>query len=117
MSLNQRQVGISPNTGIGLAPVVQQERPNIASAIQASNNMNVRIEHGANDIEMAVAGFPVSKVKRAVAQTLNIPEDAIAFVNGQQVDETHILQQADRLEFLKESGRKGCKSFIYKDLC
>ena len=69
--------------------------------------MNIHIEHGANDIDMAVAGFPVNKIKNAVAQILSIPDDAIAFVDGEQVENDYVLKAGQRLEFLKESGRKG----------
>jgi hypothetical protein len=110
MSQSQRKGGEGAS-GIGLRQGTVEQRPSINAAVQAVDSQNVHIEHGANDIDMAVAGFSVSKIKRAVAQTLNIPSDAIAFVNGEKVSEDYILQGKDRLEFLKESGRKGFAPF------
>jgi hypothetical protein len=71
---------------------------------------DVLIEHGPNDITMAVAGYPVSKVQRAVAEVLNVPAHAVAFVNGHRVNSKRLLRAGDSLVFLLESGRKGVLS-------
>jgi hypothetical protein len=70
----------------------------------------VLIETGANDVRLQVTGQPVARVQRAVAQTLNVPPDAAAFVNGRRVGGTHIVRDGDRLEFLKEHGVKSALS-------
>jgi hypothetical protein len=104
MSLEQKKGGNVEQHGKGLTGSGPGPRPDI-SAI--ANKGNVHIEHGANDMDMPVAGFSVAKVKRAVAETLNVANDAQAFVNGEKVDSDYILKESDRLEFLKEAGRKG----------
>jgi sulfur carrier protein ThiS len=76
----------------------------------APSEAGVQIEYGANDISLRVAGHPVARVQRAVAQTLNVPPNAAAFVNGHRVGGTHILCDGDRLEFLREQGVKGALS-------
>ena len=75
----------------------------------------IHIEHGANDIDLPVAGFSVCKVQQAVAETLNVPPHAAAFVNGNRVRPDHILVPGDQLEFLQECGRKGVGQVWTKD--
>jgi hypothetical protein len=71
---------------------------------------DVLIEHGANAISLAVVGHPVEKVRRSVAETLNVPAHAAAFVNGQRANGEQLLQAGDCLCFLVERGRKGILS-------
>jgi len=75
--------------------------------ITPHNSESVHLSHGGNDIAMNVAGFAVGRVRRAVAQTLNVPDHAAAFVNGKAVANDHVLSPGDGVEFLVESGNKG----------
>jgi|GEM_PF-6300361 len=68
---------------------------------------SVDIVYGASDVPLPVAGETVAVVRDAVSSMLNIPRDAKAFIKGKPVVEDYVLQEGDRLEFLKPYGFKG----------
>ena len=63
--------------------------------------MKVRVVHGANETGLDVAGNSVSVVRRQLRDQFNIPDDAIAIVNGTTVDDGYILGEDDNLEFIR----------------
>lgn len=67
----------------------------------------VKVIHGANDDSFAVVGQKVSSVRASLVDAFNIPGDALAFVDGEQVDGNHILVENSTLEFVKQAGVKG----------
>lgn len=67
----------------------------------------VKVIHGANDDEFEIAGACVSQVRANLVDAFNIPGDALAFVNGEQVDASYKLKENDTLEFVKQAGVKG----------
>lgn len=67
----------------------------------------VKVIHGANDGMFAVEGASVRAVRSSLVDAFNIPDSAIAFVNGEQVDINFTLSANDTLEFCKQSGSKG----------
>ncbi len=67
----------------------------------------VKVIHGANGGVFDVAGAPVGSIQASLVDAFNIKEDAISFVNGEQVSPSYILQPNDTLEFCKRSSSKG----------
>ena len=79
----------------------------------------VRVIHGANDGTFDLEGATVDRVRRSLVDAFNVPEDAIAFVNGEQVDPANYrLACQDTLEFCRQAGVKGAgkKNFTEEDL-
>ena len=79
----------------------------------------VRVIHGANDGTFDLEGATVDRVRRSLVDAFNVPEDAIAFVNGEQVDPANYrLACQDTLEFCRQAGVKGAgkKNFTEDDL-
>jgi len=67
----------------------------------------VKVIYGVHAIEATLAGRTVLSVREALAQPLNISPRAVALVNGQEVDSTHVLGQGELLEFVRYAGEKG----------
>ena len=68
---------------------------------------SVHISCGASSGNFPVVGKTVGQVADFLKEVLNIDEDAISIVNGNEVDEDYVLQRGETLEFLKKAGRKG----------
>lgn len=70
----------------------------------------VRITFGANE-EKVSAGTSVAKAREEYKDVLNLSEEAIALVNGEEIErdkeQETILADEDCLEFLKDAGDKG----------
>ena len=75
-----------------------------------SSDSLVTVIHGANDGAYPVAGYSIAAVKTALADAFNIPYNAIAFVNGIEFSDTHVLSNFDVLEFILQSGCKSGRS-------
>ena len=67
----------------------------------------VTVIHGSSSGIFPVAGARVRSLRRSLVDALNIPDSALAFVNGIQVVPSHRLHPDDRLEFCVRFGRKG----------
>jgi hypothetical protein len=67
----------------------------------------VRVIYGVHSLEAGLAGRTVGSVREALAQPLNISPRAVALVNGQEVDTTHVLVTGELLEFVRYAGEKG----------
>lgn len=55
-----------------------------------------------------VAGLRVSQVRDKFRDVLNIPKDARALIGGKPVSADAIVEDGCELEFVKETGEKGC---------
>lgn len=66
----------------------------------------VKVIHGANDGLFNIAGITVSNLMTSLTDVFNIPADALAFVNGEQVDPSYRLLASDTVEFVKQYGEK-----------
>lgn len=66
----------------------------------------VRVTHGVSQGNYPVAGSAVSVVRTNLEVLFDIPEEAVALVNGELVDEEHVLLDDDDLDFLREFGSK-----------
>lgn len=73
---------------------------------------NILVIHGANDGLFDVAGESVGTVQVSLTDAFNIPTEAKAFVNGEQVEGSYRLKGNETLEFCKQEGEKGGSSFI-----
>jgi hypothetical protein len=79
-----------------------------AASLLAKLEGKVKVIHGANDDTFdGLVGQKVSTVRASLVDAFNIPGDALALVNGNQVDNGYTLQQNDVLEFIKQAGVKG----------
>src|ERR1022692_338582 len=80
----------------------------------------VKVIHGANDGVFDLAGATVASVRRSLVDAFNVPEDALAFVNGEQVDLSSFrLVGQETLEFCQQAGIKGAgkkKNLTEEDL-
>lgn len=100
--------------GFSNAKVTETKATNQSSAPSAKDTVEkieqlttVKVIHGANDGQFPVVGSKVQKVRASLVDAFNIPGDALAFVNGEQVDANYVLQANDSLEFIKAAGVKG----------
>ncbi|MBI1999805.1 MAG: hypothetical protein HYT85_02010 [candidate division NC10 bacterium] len=67
----------------------------------------VKVVYGVHALEASLAGRTVLSVRDALAQALNISPRAVALVNGQEVEGTHVLHPGELLEFVRYAGEKG----------
>ena len=66
----------------------------------------VKVIHGANDGLFDIAGMTVSNLMTSLTDVFNIPAEALAFVNGEEVDPSYRLLPNDTVEFVKQYGEK-----------
>jgi hypothetical protein len=67
----------------------------------------VRILYGVHSLEADLAGRTVRDVRQALRQALNISPQAVAVVDGREVEEGAILLAGQQLEFVRLAGEKG----------
>lgn len=67
----------------------------------------VRVIYGVHTLDVALAGRSVLSVREALIQPLNISPEAVALVNGREVESSHLLAPGELLEFVRYSGEKG----------
>lgn len=75
--------------------------------LEVMNTSDVKIIHGVNDGIFNIAGSKVSAIRASLADSFNIPINALSFVNGEQVGHDYILKANTVLEFLLKEGKKG----------
>jgi hypothetical protein len=69
----------------------------------------VKVMCGINSVPTdKVIGFRVSQVRDKFKDVLNIPKDARAMINGKQASNDDVVPDNVELEFVKETGEKGC---------
>lgn len=69
--------------------------------------MSVKVTSGANSADLEVAGQTVRSVRDKYADDLAIAPTARPTVNGAPVDETFVLRDGQRLNFVKNTAEKG----------
>ncbi|MCD0459570.1 transcriptional regulator [Roseiconus lacunae] len=69
--------------------------------------MSIRIVHGANEGRFEFAGLTVSQIQKSLKDAFNIPNDALALVDGESVDRDFIMTDQSNLEFVRTVGHKG----------
>jgi len=88
----------------------QVTSPRAVTTPQEDETGKVRVMYGVHSLEAGVAGRTVGDVREALAQPLNISPRAVALVNGQEVDATHVLSPGALLEFVRYAGEKGLEA-------
>ena len=66
-----------------------------------------KVIYGVNELDLELAGKPVSEIWKVLEQVFNIPRDTVVTVNGTRVDDTWVVEAGDELEFTKAAGVKG----------
>ncbi len=74
---------------------------------QSATQGQVRVLYGVHSLEATLAGRTVADVRHALRQALNISPQAVAVVDGLQVEESFILLAGQQLEFVRLAGEKG----------
>lgn len=92
-------------------PQGQTSAPSAQDALDKLDAAPVKVIHGANDGSFNLAGSKISAVRASLVDAFNIPGDALAFVDGEQVDANYVLQSNQTLEFVKQAGVKGNPPF------
>ena len=72
-----------------------------------SSTDTTKVIYGVNELDLELAGKPVSEIWKHLEQVFNIPRDAVVMVNGTRVDDTCVVAAGDELEFTKAAGVKG----------
>jgi hypothetical protein len=67
----------------------------------------IQVSCGASSGEYPVVGKKVGAVAEFLREVLNVPSTPKMLVNGKEVASSYILKDADNVEFMKPSGRKG----------
>lgn len=73
----------------------------------ANANGTVNVACGANLQSLPVVGQSIGAIKESLKDVLNIPADAQALVSGAKVKDAYVIQENDRVEFVKPSGTNG----------
>ena len=66
-----------------------------------------KVVYGVNELELDLAGKSIRGIWKVLEQVLNIPRDALVTVNGERVDDDHVVRPGDEIEFQKAAGVKG----------
>ena len=66
-----------------------------------------KVIYGVNELDLELAGKPVSEIWKHLEQVFNIPRDAVVTVNGTRIDDSYVVGPGDELEFTKAAGVKG----------
>ena len=74
---------------------------------QPKTQDQVRVLYGVHALEASLAGRTVADVRQALRQALNISPQAVAVVDGREVEEGFILLGGQQLEFVRLAGEKG----------
>ena len=74
---------------------------------QSRPQSQVRVLYGVHSLEASLAGRTVADVRQALRQALNISPQAVAVVDGREVEESFILLAGQQLEFVRLAGEKG----------
>jgi len=69
----------------------------------------VTIMCGVNSLPTDKAvGMSVGDIRKKYRDTLSIPNGARAILDGKPVDDETVVRSGQELEFVKETGEKGC---------
>ena len=87
------------------AQVKGTTRTKVAGQLKTQDQ--VRVLYGVHSLEADLAGRTVTDVRQALRQALNISPQAVAVVDGREVEEGVILLAGQQLEFVRLAGEKG----------
>jgi hypothetical protein len=70
--------------------------------------IHLTVVYGANEQDVkGFTGKTVGDIRAEFKESLNIPDGATAYLNGDPVDDSETVSDDDSLEFTKLSGKKG----------
>jgi hypothetical protein len=94
---------------ISAPPVVQGTPVNAAETLNEIKMAlgAVTVTSGDQSSPFEVAGETVAAVRASLTDAFSIHPQAKAYVDGQEVTETYLLQAGEQLEFLRQMGQKG----------
>lgn len=67
----------------------------------------ITVSCGGNDDDFDVSGRKVSEIAVLLCSVLNIPDDAYATVNGEEVNGDYVIREGDALDFVQDVDDKG----------
>jgi hypothetical protein len=91
----------------GFAKVPAGQDVNAEDVLKKLDEADVEVISGSSDGKFKLSGKRVSAIRKHLVDAFAIPGNSQAYVNGNQVDETHIVQAGQTLEFIQPSGVKG----------
>ena len=68
---------------------------------------NVSVVYGVYAHSLPLAGMRVCDARDRLEERMNIAPDAAAVVDGEEVDESAVLEEGQVLTFVKHAGEKG----------
>jgi hypothetical protein len=68
---------------------------------------NATITHGPYAEQVPVAGMTVGMIRKKFSDRYNIPEDSLAMLDGEQVTDDSVVQEAQVLTFMHRANSKG----------
>jgi hypothetical protein len=68
---------------------------------------HVEVIHGVYAHSLPLSGVSVATARAELQHRMNIDPDAVAVVDGVEVDEDAVLQERQVLNFVKRAGEKG----------
>jgi hypothetical protein len=108
------------SSGERKAPAAQatNSAPDIGAALaRAQSALNkVRVVHGANEQYLELSGKTVGMVRKSLRDVFNIPGDANAYIDSNNVGDDVVVEPGQTLEFSKEAGVKGDETLCKKSL-
>lgn len=78
-----------------------------AAPTLSTTEQDVEVIHGVYAQTFPLGGMSVRRARSELADRMNIDPEAVAVVNGDEVDEDTILTEGQVLNFVKHSGEKG----------
>lgn len=67
----------------------------------------VRLIAGADVQDLDLAGRTIAAARTLARALFGVGEDAVALIDGQRAEDTHVLAEGQLLEFVKHAGQKG----------
>jgi hypothetical protein len=74
-------------------------------AARPSGMINIR--YGVYNQPANLAGKSVSEIREQYSKIWNIPNDAVAMVGRERLDENAVIQPGQNVEFFRRAGEKG----------
>lgn len=96
-----------PQEFSGFAKASSESDHDASEMLKKLDEADVEVISGSSDGKFKLSGKRVSAIRAHLVDAFAIPGDSQAYVNGDQVDENHIIQSGQTLEFIKPAGVKG----------
>ncbi len=97
--LKQKHSKENPGTG--------PESDEFASVASGQTQGSVDVVHGIYAQSFPLGGMTVRRARAELSDRLNIDPEALAVVDGVEVDEDTVLAESQVLNFVKHAGEKG----------